>query len=50
MKPTPNDISFESPYMGRLESAKWAWHHPAGGQAPLTEKALLLLELIWSLS
>ena len=24
-------------------------HHPEGGHAPLTEKALLLLELIWSL-
>ena len=51
MKPNPNDTSFESPYIGRLESAKnWAWHHPEGGHAPLTEKALLLLELVWSLS
>ena len=48
-----NDTSFESPYIGRLESAKknWAWHHPSdAGHAPLTEKALLLLELVWSLS
>ena len=46
-----NDTSFESPYIGCLESAKnWAWHHPEGGHAPLTEKALLLLELVWSLS
>ena len=51
MKPNPNDTSFESPYIGRLESAKnWAWHHPEVGHAPLTEKALLLLELVWSLS
>ena len=28
---------------------KWAWHHPGGGHAPLTEKALLLLKLVWSL-
>ena len=28
----------------------WALHHPEGGHAPLTEKALLLLELLWSLS
>ena len=28
----------------------WAWHHPEGGHAPLTEKALPLLELVWSLS
>ena len=27
-----------------------AWHHPKGDHAPLTEKALLLLELVWSLS
>ena len=46
MKPNPNDTSFESPYKGRLNQQKnWAWHHPEGGQAPLTEKALLLLEL-----
>ena len=46
-----NDTSFESPYIGRLESAKyWAWHHTEGGHTPLIEKALLLLELIWSLS
>ena len=51
MKPIPNDTSFECPDVGRLESAKnWAWHHPEGGHAPLTEKVLLLLELIWSLS
>ena len=38
------DTSFESPYIGRLESEKknWAWHHPEGGHAPLTEKELLL--------
>ena len=28
----------------------WAWHHLEGGYTPLTEKVLLLLELIWSLS
>ena len=28
----------------------WLWHHLEGGQAPLTEKVLLLLELVWSLS
>ena len=28
----------------------WAWHHFEAGYAPLTEKALLLLELVWSLS
>ena len=51
MTPNQNDTSFESPDKGHLESAKnWAWHHPEGGHAPLTEKALLLLELIWSLS
>ena len=46
-----NDTSFESPYIGHLESAKnWAWHDPEDGHTPLTEKALLLLELFWSLS
>ena len=46
-----NDTSFERSYIGRLKSAKnWAWHHPEDGYAPLTEKALLLLELVWSLS
>ena len=46
-----NDTSFESPYVGRLESAnkKWAWYHREGGHAPLTEKALLLIKLVWSL-
>ena len=39
-----NDTSFESPYIGRLISAeKLGWHHPEGGYAHLTEKALLLL-------
>ena len=48
---TETDTSFESPNIGRLEFAKkWAWHHLEGGHAPLTEKAPLLLELIWSLS
>ena len=28
----------------------WPWHHFEAGYAPLTEKALLLLELVWSLS
>ena len=38
-----NDTSFESPYIGRLESAKnWGCNHPEGGHAPLAEKALLL--------
>ena len=32
------------------QQKNWAWHHPEGGHAPLTEKALLLLELVWSLS
>ena len=46
-----NDTSFESCNIGHLESVKnWAWHHPEGGHAPLTEKALLLLELVWNLS
>ena len=25
-----------------------AWHRPEGGHAPLIEKALLLLEFVWS--
>ena len=28
----------------------WPWHHFEAGYTPLTEKALLLLELVWSLS
>ena len=32
------------------QQKNWAWHHPEGDHAPLTEKALLLLELVWSLS
>ena len=32
-----------------IHEKKWAWHHPGGGHAPLTEKALLLLKLVWSL-
>ena len=28
----------------------WLWHHFEAGYAPLTEKALLLLKLVWSLS
>ena len=36
--------------MGPLESGKkWGWYHSEGDQAPLAEKALLSLELIWSL-
>ena len=39
------------PNKGPLEWRKnWGWHHPEDGQAPLTEKAQLLLELVWSLS
>ena len=46
-----NDTSFESPNIGRLEfKKKWPWHHFDAGYAPLIEKALLLLELVWSLS
>ena len=46
-----NDTSFVSPNIGRLEFAKnWPWHHFETGYAPFTEKALLLLELVWSLS
>ena len=44
------DTSIESTNKGLLDSRKkWAWHHPGGGHAPLTEKALLLLKLVWSL-
>ena len=32
------------------QQKNWARHHPKGGYAPLTEKALLLLKLIQSLS
>ena len=32
------------------QQKNWAWHHPEGGNAPLTEKALRLLELVWNLS
>ena len=32
-----------------IHKRNWAWHHPRGGIAPLTEKALLLLKLVWSL-
>ena len=32
----------------RISKKNWAWHHPEGGHAPLTEKALLLLKLVWS--
>ena len=45
-----NDTSFESPNIGRYQHKNWAWHHPEGGHTPLTEEALLLLKLIWSLS
>ena len=47
-----NDTSFESPNIGRSEftKKKWPWHHFEAGYAPLTEKALLLLELVWNLS
>ena len=45
------NTSFESPNTGPLESGKnWGWYHSEGGQAPLTKKALLSLELAWSLS
>ena len=27
----------------------WVWHHPGGRNASLTEKALLLQKLVWSL-
>ena len=27
----------------------WVWHHPGGRNASLTEKALLLLKLVWGL-
>ena len=29
-----------------IHEKKWAWHHPGGGHAPLTRKALLLLKLV----
>ena len=28
------------------QERNWAWHHPEGGKTPLTEKALLLLEIL----
>ena len=31
------------------QERNWAWHHPEGGYALLTEKALPLLKFIWSL-
>ena len=40
----------KAPIKGYLIHEKnWAWHHPEGGHASLTEKALLLLKLVWSL-
>ena len=32
-----------------IHKRNWVWHHPGGGHAPLTEKAVLLLKLVWSL-
>ena len=32
-----------------IHERNWVWQHPGGGHAPLTEKALLLLKLVWSL-
>ena len=32
------------------QEESWVWHHPEDDPALLTEKALLLLELVWSLS
>ena len=45
-----NDRSIESTNKELLDLQKhWAGYLPGGGQAPLTEKALLLLKLVWSL-
>ena len=41
---------FKSPIKSSLiHKRNRAWHNPRGGHAPLTEKALLLLKLVWSL-
>ena len=34
----------------RIRKKNWRWYHPEDGQAPLTKKALLSVELVWSLS
>jgi len=46
-----NAALFNSPFKGHLNQEwNWAWHPPEGCHALLTEKAILVQELVWNLS